>query len=216
MALKDYYELLEISPGATDQVIKKAFRKLAMRFHPDKNIGNPYAIHHFRDIQEAYEVLSNPVTRNEYHQKRWRHAGMEMNNYPNYQVTPELIEKEAEKIARYVKNLDVFRMNYEALYQKLDQLLNANHLALLIEKQQEKVNYKIITTVLRAIQPLPYQFLHGLPARLVQLAGSNNQLIIHIHQLVSKKRKEFLWDKYKALVIIVIALTLCLLIYSIS
>jgi curved DNA-binding protein CbpA len=216
MALKDYYELLEIPPGATDLLIKKAFRKLAMRFHPDKNIGNPYAIHHFREIQEAYEVLSNPVTRNEYHQKRWRYSDMGMNHYQNYQVTPELIEKEAEKIARYVINLDVFRMNYEALYQRLDQLLNENHLALLLEKQQEKVNQKIITTVLRASQPLPYQFLKDLPFRLVQLAGANNQLILQIHQNVSKKRKEYLWDKYKALVMIVIALSICVLIYSIS
>ncbi|ULQ53696.1 DnaJ domain-containing protein [Flavihumibacter fluvii] len=216
MALKDYYELLEIPPGAPEPVIKKAFRKLAMRYHPDKNVGNPYAIHHFREIQEAYEVLSNPVTRNEYHQKRWLHPGLGKPFFSNYQVTPELIEKEAQKIARHVHNLDVFRMNYDALLIQLDQLLNENHLSLLHKEQDDKTNEKIILAIMQAIQPLPYPYLHDIPAKMVRLAGSNNQMILTIYRLASQKRKQYLWDKYKGLLMFLIALIICFIIYSIA
>ena len=68
MAVKDYYRVLEIPQNARQEEIKKAYRKLAMRYHPDKNTGNPYAVQYFREIQEAYDVLSNPVKRSEYHQ----------------------------------------------------------------------------------------------------------------------------------------------------
>lgn len=216
MPIKDYYELLEIPPGSPEPLIRKAFRKLAMRYHPDKNIGNPYASHHFREIKEAYEVLSNPVSRSEYHQKRWRHSDPGAPHFTKYQVTPAMIEKEAHKIERYVKTLDVFRMNYDALYNQLEQLLNPGHLALLMEERSEKINEKIIGSVLQSCQPLPYPYLNDIPGKLVQLAGTNNRLLVAIHHLVSKKRNQYLWDKYKAIIMILIALTICIIIYTIA
>lgn len=60
----DYYEILQIPRGASDQDIKKAYRKLAMKWHPDKNKDNPAeAQHRFQEISEAYDVLSDPQKR---------------------------------------------------------------------------------------------------------------------------------------------------------
>lgn len=216
MALKDYYELLEIPPGSAEPVIKKAFRKLAMRFHPDKNVGNPYAIHHFREIQEAYQVLSNPVTRHEYHQQRWHHS--EMGNttpYP-YVLTPSQLEQEARKQTQYVQGLDVFRMNHGALQNKLEQLLQDSHLAILLEQQDEGINERLVAAVLQSCNPLPYPHLNDIPGKLVKIAGTNNQLITTIHQMVTKKRKQYLWEKYRALLMISIALAICIGIYAIA
>lgn len=63
---KDYYKLLNIEKDATDQEIKKAYRKLAVVYHPDKNLGNPEAEEKFKDIQEAHETLIDPQKRERY------------------------------------------------------------------------------------------------------------------------------------------------------
>lgn len=62
----DYYELLEIERGADDAVIKSSYRRLAMRWHPDKNPGNADAEHRFKAISEAYDCLKDPQKRAAY------------------------------------------------------------------------------------------------------------------------------------------------------
>ncbi|MDL2351921.1 MAG: molecular chaperone DnaJ [Pseudomonadota bacterium] len=62
----DYYELLEIERSADDGIIKSSYRKLAMRWHPDKNPGDADAEHRFKAISEAYEVLKDPQKRAAY------------------------------------------------------------------------------------------------------------------------------------------------------
>lgn len=66
MEFKDYYTLLGISKTATADEIKKAYRKLAVKHHPDKNQGNKQAEEKFKAIGEAYEVLKDPVKRKKY------------------------------------------------------------------------------------------------------------------------------------------------------
>ena len=63
---KDYYEVLGVSKDASQEEIKKAFRKLALRYHPDKNKGNKVAEERFKEINEAYAVLSDPEKRRQY------------------------------------------------------------------------------------------------------------------------------------------------------
>lgn len=66
MAKKDYYEVLGIEKGASEDEIKKAFRKLAIKYHPDKNRGNKEAEEKFKEINEAYQVLSDPEKKSNY------------------------------------------------------------------------------------------------------------------------------------------------------
>ncbi|MBN2509852.1 MAG: molecular chaperone DnaJ [Spirochaetales bacterium] len=68
MAKRDYYEVLGIAKGASDDEIKKAYRKLAIKFHPDKNPGDKKAEESFKEATEAYEVLSNSQKRQAYDQ----------------------------------------------------------------------------------------------------------------------------------------------------
>ena len=68
---RDCYEVLGIARDASEDHIKKAYRKLAMKFHPDRNPGNKDAEEHFKEATEAYEILSNPELRQRYDQFGW-------------------------------------------------------------------------------------------------------------------------------------------------
>ncbi|ADR21926.1 chaperone protein DnaJ [Marivirga tractuosa] len=74
MAKRDYYDILGISKGASDAEIKKAYRKVAIKYHPDKNPDNPEAEDKFKEAAEAYEVLRDPQKRQRYDQ--FGHEGM--------------------------------------------------------------------------------------------------------------------------------------------
>ncbi|WP_038003949.1 DnaJ C-terminal domain-containing protein [Syntrophorhabdus aromaticivorans] len=65
-AKKDYYEVLGVTKGASEEDIKKAYRKLALKYHPDRNPGNKEAEERFKTINEAYAVLSDKAKRQEY------------------------------------------------------------------------------------------------------------------------------------------------------
>ena len=80
MEFKDYYKILGVEKSATQDEIKKAYRKLAMKFHPDRNPGDKSAEEKFKEITEANEVLSDPEKRKKYdtlgaNWKQYQHAG---------------------------------------------------------------------------------------------------------------------------------------------
>ena len=73
-AKRDYYEILGVSKGASADELKKAYRKLAIKYHPDKNPGDKEAEEKFKELAEAYDVLSDPDKRQRYDQ--FGHAGV--------------------------------------------------------------------------------------------------------------------------------------------
>jgi len=75
MAKRDYYEVLGVNRDANEEDIKKAYRKLAMKWHPDRNPENPKAEDHFKEAKEAYEVLTDAHKRSAYDQ--FGHAGVD-------------------------------------------------------------------------------------------------------------------------------------------
>src|SRR5438874_7117578 len=76
MAFIDYYEVLGVNKNATEEEIKKAYRKLARKYHPDLNPNDKEANRKFQQINEAHEVLSDPEKRKKYDEygKDWKHA----------------------------------------------------------------------------------------------------------------------------------------------
>ncbi len=82
MDYKDYYKILGVDKKATQDEIKKAFRKLAIKYHPDKNAGNKEAEEKFKQISEANDVLSDPAKRKKYDElgENWQQYEQQRNN----------------------------------------------------------------------------------------------------------------------------------------
>ena len=78
MAKRDYYEVLGVEKGATGAEIKKAFRRIAMKFHPDRNSDDKNSDEKFKEAQEAYEVLGDEEKKSAY--DRFGHAGVDGNS----------------------------------------------------------------------------------------------------------------------------------------
>jgi curved DNA-binding protein len=86
MQYKDYYDVLGVDRGASEKEIKQSFRRLARRWHPDVNPDDAQAEERFKEINEAYEVLSDPEKRAKYDRlghswKQWQHAGRDPGQY---------------------------------------------------------------------------------------------------------------------------------------
>jgi len=79
---RDYYEVLGVRRDADPEEIKRAYRRLAMEHHPDRNVGNAEAEERFKEAAEAYEVLHDPDKRQRY--DRYGHAGLEGMNVPHF------------------------------------------------------------------------------------------------------------------------------------
>src|SRR5678809_1381124 len=82
MTKRDYYEILGVNKGASGDEIKKAYRKVAMQHHPDRNPGDKGAEEKFKEAAEAYEILSDADKKAQY--DRYGHAGVSGNGRGGY------------------------------------------------------------------------------------------------------------------------------------
>ena len=86
--MRDYYEILGIDRGATPEEIKKAYRKLAVQYHPDKNPGDKVAEEKFKEASNAYSVLSDPDKRRVYDTRG--HAGVDGMGFEGYRTMDDI------------------------------------------------------------------------------------------------------------------------------
>src|SRR5436190_4318411 len=110
MQVKDYYSILRLKSSATLSEIKKAYRILAQKYHPDKNNNDAYAASQFSEIKEAYEVLTNPLKKQYYLQQRWYHQSLGKKFRTGPVINPPSVLKQCLELSKYVSTLDKHRM----------------------------------------------------------------------------------------------------------
>jgi curved DNA-binding protein CbpA len=196
---KNYYQILGLPITCADAEIRTAYRKLAVKFHPDKNQNDKYFEERFKELQEAYEVLSNPTTRREYDIK----IGKKTTQQPSppkkptsdpkkeQRTTPQSLATDVEAIYQKLKWTESEQINYNELLKLLDSVLNENLVTQLIRIGDISSNERIVNSVGGLTKFLKRTDLQRYVPLLVRLSGANNDLISKIHEIEKEKiRKE--------------------------
>lgn len=212
MHLKDYYGLLEIETSATLQEIKKAYRKLALRYHPDKNQNDPYATAQFAAIKEAYEVLTHPSKKEYYLQQRWYNQSAGIRKTQDV-ITPVTVLKQSLELDKYVSTLDVFRLDKEGLKQYVLDLLPGSTIEELKKFNETETIREIVSTILRILHPLPKFFTNEITTRLSRLAERDEKADQLVAEFIRKTERKNRLEKYSLILIITVTIILCGLIY---
>ncbi len=215
MHLKDYYGILNIKSSATLADIKKAYRLLALQYHPDKNNNDFNAQIRFAEIKEAYEILTNPAKKEYYLQQRWYNRSLGKRKMQT-EISPFGVLQQALDMERYVAGLDIFRMDSGGLKDYILELLSSDTIEKLKHFNDTTVNLEIVKAVLRASHPLPKSLMEEVMNRLRILAATSEQALQLIEKQQARTSRKHNQQQYSLLIIIVITAFLCLLIYFAS
>ena len=204
--MKDYYKILGIKPSATIAEIKKAYRALAFKYHPDKNPGNSLSEAQFKEIQEAY------ANRGVYDDERWL-SGMNSKTKHQEAITPRWLLNISIQLNTSLATMDTHRMSQQALQAYILLILTDAHLGILQQEADKDVNKTIITEILKATHKLKINYLPEIEERLIILAAENEEMLQaiddHVEDRMRKARREALLPYF----IIFITLGLCVLMY---
>lgn len=213
MPVKDYYQILGVEVGADKPTIKKAYRKKAFQYHPDKQ-GEASDAHYFREVQEAYEVLSDDRKREQYHYERWLEQSMGgklEGAMPAHQIIQLIIKTE-----QYLSGTDKFRMNSYSLLQQLLSLFSTSRLETILNEHDGSIEKTCIYSAMRMSTELKSDCQKQLKTRLKKLlnnhAGLNDEWE---KQILSKIRSEKR-EKMVIPALLSIVILLCLLFYFFS
>lgn len=210
MPVKDYYATLRIPQGADASSIKKAFRTLAMEYHPDKRGENAENDHYFREIKEAYGVLSDPQLREEYLYQRWLEKSM--GHQLDTLLRADQILQLFIKSEQYIATSDAFRTDKMTLFNQVIKLFSNARLEAILSENNPDME---ATTLQLANRMSAHLNLDGC---LLMADHFRKMLEKHPHEakawekLLRKKKQEQRMEQLKVPLVLVLTLLICLLI----
>ena len=212
MQPKDYYKILNVVPNCGQPEIRKAFRSLALKYHPDKNNGDAQKAAMFREVQEAYEVLSDPKSREEYNYKRWytRSVGK---SFREQAITPEQIWAESRRLADYLATVNNMHIDFDILSSRIRSILSAENITILLQANEIQFNEKIVRSILKSSASLPASYAQPIYLLLKKVAIDNPTLLADIKQCSDEKSTSEVWRKHTGWMVIAVTLLICWLMY---
>lgn len=214
MHIKDYYSILQIGTSATTPEIKKAYRKLALQYHPDKKQNDPYATAQFAEIKEAYEVLTNPAKKEYYLQQRWYQQSTG-NKKTQAVVNPVNVLKQVLDLDRYVSMLDIHRMDKHGLTEYILDIVSDSSIEQLKTFNEPGINQQIILLLVKTTSSLNINQAEKIAAQLTKL-GNDEQTNQYIQSALEQHRKKQQLEKYQPWIIALAALFIAFLIWLLS
>ena len=214
MPVKDYYTLLKIEPNADLSTIKKAYRKLAMQYHPDKTGNNQYTESYFREIQEAYLTLSDTRKREEYLYQRWLEKSMGHNL--DTALTPVQIIQLFLKTEQYIHGTDSFRMDKYHLLEHLKQLYSIGRQEIIISSNDEQLEKESLRLAMESSKLLPSEAQFNFQIHLQMLLSRHTKIQEEWNDIVHSIIKKEKLDSFKIPIVILITILICLAILLIS
>lgn len=204
---KDYYKILNVKPSATQGEIKNAYRRLALKYHPDHNPHDALATAVFSEAAEAYKTLSNAEARKQYNEKRFITAEQEYNRPAE---TIESLLYRIHEINRQVKISDPFRFNKDALLYSINQLLPEN---ILILDSNNAMTTEFLEAVCIAVSYLDVFQTRQLTTVMQPLFENCPWLQQRLAKILIQQQKAERWEKNKFVFAAVVAICLCIIIF---
>ncbi len=211
MELKDYYSTLELPPSASADDIKRAYRRLAQVYHPDKTGNDPYARARFGAIKEAYEILTNPQHKEQYLQERW-YAQSQGRTETLAPLTPESFLQRLLQRERHIYQIDIFRSDFASIVEKLANFYSDEVIEMLHAFGDEEAKKEIMQTSLRLAKLIPHPHLQALLPRLLKLDDSQAWQQ-SLQRIARQSRQDANWQKWSPWLAALVAILLCLMIF---
>lgn len=212
MPVKDYYKILELAPNAGPEEVKKNFRRLAIRFHPDKTGGNKHKDAWYREIQEAYQVLSDPAKKAQYLQERWLLKSQGLPFFETIPLTPDFIEQRFRAKRTEVSHMDHFRMDHERLQKELLLIADDEVLDALKTNHDPLANTMIVGHLLYCMETLEFGQTPVLKPVLMKIASRQPELQRQIQEWYRQKARSHWWERKQGWIIAGITILLCMII----
>lgn len=209
MQQKNYYHILGVAPGASSAEIKAAYRRLALQYHPDKNAENTAAEQMFKEINEAYAVLSDKSKRAVYHRK-YSAVFSDTKKADIVAATAQVIYDRLCIIYRNFEHADPYRMDRNALQWQLEQLFSSYHLSVLREENNVSINHNIIDKTLILLGLLKMDQQKKILEELDSIAHGRK---VKINIFLKRQRQVHFWERFKLLFVLIAAIAICLMMY---
>ncbi len=229
MGFKDYYKILELNSTATQDEIKRSYRRLALKYHPDRNPNDHVAESKFKEVAEAYEILSDIEKRKSYDFIYNREEQFKSSSNTHQQkrpeqktekITPQTFLSILREIRQKVVSTDKKRINQRRLFDSLNELLTDSNIDFLLNCGNIEINRQIVVDALICCKLLsqerhPLQgfiYMDVINPKLLRLAGTDNETIQQIYiinqQFDYRTKLYSYWEKYPKEIITAIALLL--------
>jgi curved DNA-binding protein CbpA len=208
MSTKDYYRILKVKPAASAGEVKHAYRRLALKYHPDRNPDDALAAAVFAEVAEAYKILSNTETRRRYNYQRYYTAVQEYST-PTEPIEALLLRSLVLK--KQVAHADPYRFNSDALLYTIKQLLPDDVEALL--KTDTALSKQFLDAISVCCNRLTSSQTNEIRQLLEPLYDQHDWLRSQMEASVKQHQRKERWEKYKVVLVLFIALALCALIF---
>lgn len=214
MPAKDYYKILEINSSASQDEIKKSYRRLALKHHPDKNHNDKTSELRFKELQEAYYVLSNEKRRQQYnHNKYDEKHGLNKKSQPEA-VTPQHVLERATKLRKKVVVMDPHRVDRDKLYNEIQQVLSNKNVSILRSANDQNLIRLFINEVLNTTSLLQFMQIKQITLQLTNLAINDAEMLRSIDSFKKQQQLNDYWTRYHLIVALLVAALFCYFIYT--
>lgn len=211
MAVKDYYLILGLEAGADVTAIKKAFRKLAMQYHPDKTGSTRENDLHYRELQEAYQTLSDPYKREQYLYSRWLERSM--GKGLDHAITPTEIIQLFLKAEQYLSGTDHFRTNRKLLVHQVVHTFSRQRLDIIAVTNDQSMIDTVASTALKLCNRFNAEQIRTLQTHFECILSKSEKILHQWDELLLARQRMEEREQWKFPVLILITILLCIAIY---
>ena len=197
--MEDPYKVLEISIHATSEEIKKAFRRLALKYHPDKNEGDLNAENRFKSISSAYNILSDVDKK-----KRYDDSINKIKTENNEVITPAYVLEKLTALRKGVTDMPKHKVNPLAIFKVLYDLFNDANVNLLLTINDRNKNREITHEAIICCKYMTYYLVKPFIPILIKLGGADNSELKEIISRQKRRKAIVLFQKYKYVGVMVI------------